>query len=250
MRALAGDLILAFSTLTRLPVPRGDSSAALGNAARSIWAFPLVGALIGGLGAGVLFAAHQSGLYGMLAAGLALAVQIIATGALHEDGLADVADGFGGGRDKASKLKIMSDSHIGAYGVIALLLVLGLRWNAIAALGLAEAVSALIAAGILGRLGIVGLLALIGPAKQTGFGRSVTNPPGSTVVAAVIFGLGLAALLLPPEKSIVIIIVMVLCIGAVAWLARQQIGGTTGDVLGAGEQITETAVLLTLVALT
>ncbi|MHA1164032.1 MAG: adenosylcobinamide-GDP ribazoletransferase [Alphaproteobacteria bacterium] len=247
MHAFGNDLVVAFSTLTRLPMPH---SSGHGRAARSIWVFPLVGAVVGAFGAGVLFAAHQGGLYGMLAAGLALGVQILVTGALHEDGLADVADGFGGGSDKTAKLKIMSDSRIGAYGVIALMLILGLRWNAIAALGLAEAITALIAAAVLGRLAIVGLLALLDPAKAGGFGQTHANPPGGAVAVAAVLGLGLAALLMPPAKSAAIIIVMALSIIGVAWLARRQIGGYTGDVLGAGEQIAETAILLTLVALT
>lgn len=250
MGGFGSDLVLAFSTLTRLPLPRAPDDAEPGHEARSIWAFPLVGVVVGALGAGVLFAAHQGGLYGMLAAGLALGVQILITGALHEDGLADVADGFGGGAGKTAKLRIMRDSRIGAYGVIALILVLGLRWNAIAALGLAEAIAALIAAGVLGRLAIVGLLALLGPARADGFGRTHANPPGAAVAVAAILGLGLALILMPPAKSAAIIIVMVLCIGAMAWLARQQIGGYTGDVLGAGEQMSETAILLTLAALT
>ena len=250
MYALLDDMVLAFSTLTRLPMPRGQDAARHERAARSIWAFPLVGVVVGALGAGVLFAAHQGGLYGMLAAGLALGVQILVTGALHEDGLADMVDGFGGGADKTAKLRIMRDSRIGAYGVIALTLVLGLRWNAIAALGLAEAITALIAAAVLGRLAIVGLLALLGPARQTGLGQTHANPPGAAVAGAAILGLALAALLMPPIKSAAIIIVMVLCIGGMALLAWRQIGGYTGDVLGAGEQVSETAILLSLAALT
>jgi len=250
MGGLGGDLVLAFSTLTRLPVPRPNDDTGFGNAARSIWAFPLIGAIVGAFGAGTLFAAHQAGLYGVLAAGLAVIVQILITGALHEDGLADVADGFGGGSGKAAKLKIMRDSRIGAYGVIALILVLGLRWNAIAALGLAQAISALIVAGILGRLAIVGLLALLKPARAGGFGQTHANPPGAAVAAAAILGLALAALMLPPAKSAAIIIVMALSIISVAWLAHRQIGGYTGDVLGMSEQITETSILLSLVALT
>jgi adenosylcobinamide-GDP ribazoletransferase len=143
----------------------------------------------------------------------------------------------------------MRDSHIGAYGVVALMLILGLRWNAIASLGLAQAIAALVAAGVLGRLAIVGLLALLNPARADGFGQTHSNPPGGAVAVAAILGLGLSALLLPPVKSAAIIIVMVLCIGGVALLARRQIGGYTGDVLGAGEQTAETAILLTLAAL-
>ena len=245
MSALADDLLRAFAILTRLPVAdRGRDTAA-----RCVWAFPLAGGVVGALGAGVLFAAHQAGLYGMLAAGVALAFQIFVTGALHEDGLADVADGFGGGRCKAEKLNIMRDSRIGVYGVIALLLVLGLRWNAIAALGMANAIQALIAAGVLGRVAITVLPILLAPARPSGFGAAIANPPVAALAGAAVLGLGLAFALLPPIQCTAISAVMLACVGLIAWLANRQIGGYTGDVLGACEQVSETAILLTLVAM-
>ena len=245
MGALFDDLLLAFAILTRLPL--ADSGKDAG--ARCVWAFPLAGGVVGALGAGVLFTAHQAGLYGVLAAGLALGVQIVVTGGLHEDGLADVADGFGGGRTTADKLKIMRDSRIGVYGVIALLLVLGLRWNAIAALGLAEAVAALIVSGVLGRPAIVALPALLAPARPSGFGATIANPPVAALAGAVVLGVGLALALLPPLQCAAIIAVMLVCAGLFAWLANRQIGGYTGDVLGACEQVTEMFILLTLVAM-
>ncbi|MCH8240216.1 MAG: adenosylcobinamide-GDP ribazoletransferase [Proteobacteria bacterium] len=245
MAALADDLLRAFAILTRLPVADRGSDAA----GRCVWAFPLAGGVVGALGAGVLFAAHQAGLYGLLAAGVALGAQIFVTGALHEDGLADVADGFGGGRNKADKLKIMRDSRIGVYGVIALILVLGLRWNAIAALGLAEAIVALIAAGVLGRLAIVSLPVLLAPARPSGFGATIANPPAAALAGAVLIGLALTLALLPPIQCAAISAVMLVCAVVFAWLANKQIGGYTGDVLGACEQSCETAILLTLVAM-
>ncbi|MFQ5625312.1 MAG: adenosylcobinamide-GDP ribazoletransferase [Methyloligellaceae bacterium] len=247
MRALLDDVLCAFGVLTRLPLPQRERHEAMQS--RSVWAYPLVGAVVGALGAGVLFAAHQAGLYGMLAAGLALGVQIIVTGGLHEDGLADVADGFGGGRTKADKLEIMRDSRIGAYGVIALILVIGLRWSAIAALGLGEAVAALIVSGVLGRVAIAGLPLLLAPARSSGLGATIANPPVAAVGGAVIIGLGLALALMPLPKFAAIIFVMAVCAAIFARLARQQIGGYTGDVLGACEQVTETAILLTLAAI-
>jgi len=249
MFALLDDLLLAFSTLTRLPLPFMRQVSGNGAGARSIWAFPLVGAVVGALGAGVLFAAHRAGLYGVLAAGLVVALQIFVTGAPHEDGLADVADGFGGGRTRQDKLEIMRDSRIGAYGVIALILVLGLRWSAIAALGLAEAVAALIVSGVLGRLAIAGLPLLLAPARSSGLGATIANPPVAAVGGAVIIGLGLALALMPLPKFAAIIFVMAVCAAIFARLARQQIGGYTGDVLGACEQVSETAILLTLAAI-
>src|SRR4051812_14340659 len=113
------DLIVAATFLTRVPlhaiVQPHDPRASLAQALR---AFPLIGALIG-LAAGLVYAA--AGLLGLapLAAALvAIGASIALTGALHEDGLADCADGFGGGRERDAKLAIMRDSRIGTYGVL------------------------------------------------------------------------------------------------------------------------------------
>ena len=109
---------------------------------RALGWYPVIGALIGLCGALVYAAGTAAGLTSMLAALLTLGVQIALTGALHEDGLADVADGFGGGRDKMAKLAIMRDSRVGSYGVLALIFSVGLRWSALVALADPLAVAA------------------------------------------------------------------------------------------------------------
>ena len=125
LRARATEVQLALMLLTRLPAGRIDPAPTIAAAA---WAFPLAGAVVGVLQALVLIAAIGLGLPMAMAAGLALAAGVLATGGLHEDGLADCADGFGGGRSPARKLEIMRDSRIGSYGALALILGLGLRW--------------------------------------------------------------------------------------------------------------------------
>ncbi len=111
-----------------------DTVAATARGALAAWAYPLVGVVVGGLGAVTGALALWLGLPAPLAAGLVLLAMIAVTGALHEDGLADTADGFWGGWDRARRLEIMKDSQIGSYGVIALILSLGLRWSALGVL--------------------------------------------------------------------------------------------------------------------
>ena len=140
------DTRLAAAFLTRLPLaPEGAGSGkALADAAR---AFPIVGAAVGLAAGAALSVASWLGLHPLACALVGLAVAALVTGALHEDGLADVADGFGGGRTRAAKLKIMRDSRIGAYGVLALVFSVGLRAAALAGLpGPGSAVLALMAA--------------------------------------------------------------------------------------------------------
>ncbi len=249
MRALADDILSAFGLLTRLPLPARDLHEA-SRLSRSVWAYPLVGAVVGALSALVWFAAQLAGLGLGLSAGLALTSQILITGALHEDGLADFADGLGGGGDGAEKLAIMRDSRIGAYGVIALILVLGLRWGGIAGLALHSVLAGLVCSALLGRLGIVALLALLQPARDDGLGALVANPPRRSVMAAFVLGAGLVMAHLPAVTAALALLAFAVAVGVVAVLGKRHIGGYTGDVLGAGEQLSQTGVLLVLAAAT
>ncbi|MBN9268884.1 MAG: adenosylcobinamide-GDP ribazoletransferase, partial [Mesorhizobium sp.] len=124
------DVALGLVFFTRLPLPVFDFRGR--KLADAIWAAPLAGLAVAVIGALTYAVAARLGLASGPAAALALAATVLATGALHEDGLSDVADGFGGGRDRERKLEIMRDSRIGAYGAAALALSLLLRWNALA----------------------------------------------------------------------------------------------------------------------
>ncbi|MDA7947838.1 MAG: adenosylcobinamide-GDP ribazoletransferase [Hyphomicrobiaceae bacterium] len=247
MRTIPVDLLNAFGLLTRLPVPATDAVDP-GTLSRSVWAYPVVGAVVGAIAALVWFAGQLAGLGGGLSAGLALASQVLVTGALHEDGLADFADGLGGGREPDRVLAIMRDSRIGTYGVLALGLVLGLRWGGIADLPLHQVLAGLICAGLLGRLAIVLLLAMLKPARVDGLGVTVASPPKSAIAGAVLLSAGIVFLHLSIVAAGLAFVVAIAAAGGVALLAKRRIGGYTGDVLGAGEQITETAVLITLAA--
>lgn len=249
MRALIDDILSAFRLLTRLPMPGGGPAAAQMRAT-SVWAYPLVGAGVGALSALIWFLAQLAGFGLGLSAGLALTAQVLMTGALHEDGLADFADCLGARGGKQAALAVLRDSRIGTYGVIALVLALGLRWGSIAGLALHSVLAGLICSALLGRLAIVALLALLQPARPDGLGARLANPPRASLVAAMALSLLLVALNLPLLIAAASLLAAALAVAITAILARKHIGGYTGDVLGAGEQLAQTAALLVLAAMT
>jgi adenosylcobinamide-GDP ribazoletransferase len=241
------DILTAAAFLTRLPirVPGGRNLDSLARAAR---AFPIVGAGIGLVG-GLMFAlAMALGLHPLLAAFVTIAATSLLTGALHEDGLADVADGFGGGEDRDAKLRTMRDSRIGSFGVLALILTVILRGGALAALGTPTAVFfALIASHAVSRAFIVAIMNREPLARDDGLAATAGRPSSPGTGWAIGIGIGVALLALGLAAPV--------ALGggvAAAWgmarLARRQIGGYTGDVLGAAQQAVETVVLLAVVA--
>jgi adenosylcobinamide-GDP ribazoletransferase len=243
---LIEELTAAAIFLTRLPIRfDGDMPADLHG--RALGWYPAIGALIGLGGALVYAAGTTAGLTSMVAALLTLGVQIAVTGALHEDGLADVADGFGGGRDKIAKLAIMRDSRLGSYGVLALIFSVGLRWSALVALADPLAVAAaLVVSGALSRAVVPAVYGWLDPARTDGLAAGLGGPPGARVVMASVLGACLAGLVLG-VAALPTLAVAILAGLAVGWTALRQIGGHTGDVLGACQQVVEIAVLLTLV---
>ena len=253
MAGLRADLLAAFQLLTRLPVAAvggwiGGAREAP-DLRRMVWAFPVVGAVVGLAGGLVYWLVQGIGASAMVAAIFALAATALVTGAMHEDGLADMADGFGGGATRERKLEIMRDSRIGSYGVIALVLSLALRIAALTALAESgHAVAGLIAAAILGRAAIIGLMRLLAPARSDGLAAQGARPDDRATVGGLAFALVAALLLLPAGAALAAILAAAVACLAVAWLARRQIGGHTGDVLGAGEQIGECLVLAALAA--
>jgi adenosylcobinamide-GDP ribazoletransferase len=237
-------LAVATRFLTRLPVaapniPLADAAVA----------FPIVGFGIGLAGGAVFWLALAVGLPPLGAGLIALAATVILTGALHEDGLADTADGLGG-RTPQDSIRIMRDSGIGAYGVLAVVFSVGLRASALAALTEPlVAPAALIAAATCSRAAMPAIMRNFRTASDSGVGKSAGTP--RTLDMWVGFGLAalVALVLLGPPAALVALAAAAVAAAVIATLARRRLGGYTGDVLGAVQQACEIAVLLAVVAM-
>lgn len=238
-------IVVAAALLTRLPMPalRKQHYEAQADAA---WAFPVAGLLVGGIAALVGWLALVVGAPTPVAAGLILAAQIMTTGAMHEDGLADTADGLWGGWTRDRRLEIMKDSAIGTYGVLALILSVGLRWAALAAL-ISGGLTVVIAAAAFSRGVLPVLMAALPAARPGGLSRQVGAPGRLVAGVALALGMGLAGMLSGWDASYGMMLGGVGVVG-IALLARAKIGGQTGDILGAAQQMAETLFLLGILA--
>jgi adenosylcobinamide-GDP ribazoletransferase len=243
---LVADLTTSVVFCTRLPIAQRGPEA--GAVERASWAFPLAGALVGTFGGLIYWIAHRLGVPPSLAAGLALIATLVLTGALHEDGLADTADGFGGGNGREAKLAIMHDSRIGTYGTCALVSSIVLRWSAVAAIARPHAVVlALFCSHAAARAILPAFMLLVPPARKDGLSFNAGRPAWESSAIAVIFGLIALAVALGPAAAIAVLLLLAAGVGT-AWLSMRQIGGQTGDVLGALEQVAESLILLVAVA--
>lgn len=231
---------------TRLPLPSlRDSTADDWRRAATYFPFAgwVVGAAVGAVAWSASFVLPEN-----VAAGLALAVGALLTGAMHEDGFADVCDGFGGGTTRERTLEIMRDSRIGAFGAVGLLLLVGLRWHALAALPAAHVIGAAIAAAALSRAASISLLASLDYARTEGKARPVVSRLRAPRVAfALILG-ALPLLLLPATWAWCVVALLIVRACAALWFHR-RIGGYTGDCLGAVQQVGEVVTLVVFIAL-
>ncbi|OIM91734.1 adenosylcobinamide-GDP ribazoletransferase, partial [Bradyrhizobium elkanii] len=179
---------------------------------------------------------------------LALGGSALLTGALHEDGLADVADGFGGGRDVAAKLEIMRDSRLGTYGALALVVSFAAKLAALATIPNGLVVQSLISAHALGR-GVLPWIAISLPyARKDGLAANAGKPDGAIAAVAAGLALLIAVLALPFGSALLAALAAGASALIMALVAKRQIGGQTGDVLGGAEQVAETAILVLLAA--
>ncbi len=237
-------LVAAIRFLTRVPMP-GRATRVEDIAAGVGW-FPLVGAMVGGATAGI-FALGMRVWPAPLAGAVAVGCGLMITGGFHEDGATDAMDGLGGGWTRERVLEIMKDSRIGAYGAMALWVLLAVRWSALVALD-RRALWALPLAMVWGRWSISALMGLLPPvapglAKEVG-GEMRWGPflGATTILLAANFlcrglpGLGRAAL------------AALGTLGLWALYLKRRLGGQSGDLLGAGNQLVEAAALLALVA--
>lgn len=238
------NLAAAVSFLTRIPVRLREEPS---MTAAVPW-FPVVGA-----GVGMIVGAIAAGMAELVpmpvAAAVAVLVGVLVTGAFHEDGLADVADAFAGGWTVEQRLRILKDPLHGSYGVAALCGTIVLRIVALASLGPAAAFAGAVAAHTLGRGAAVGLMGTVRVATAGGLGAdyarslprrsAVIGVAASVAITAVAAGWWVAVLVAVAAASAAV----------VGWLAIRKIGGVTGDVLGAAEQVAECAVLVAVTAL-
>lgn len=236
------DVAICVVFFTRLPMVEFEArDRKLGDA---IWAAPLAGFLVAIIGAFILTLASAFGVPRWPAAALALAGTMLATGCLHEDGLADVADGFGGGKTPERKLEIMHDSRLGTYGAAALMTSILIRWSALVAIGPSvDLLCALIAAHVGSRAVFAPLIRDTPLATQSGLAGTVG--PVSRQSVRLALGLGCAGLLfLGFWGAIWAAIFAAVTVFAFRALCIRQIGGLNGDTLGAAQQFAEIAILV------
>ncbi len=240
----------AAALLTILPVPeRWQRKAAWPRAMRAL---PVIGALVGFLSGLVAWLAQLVGLSVSISAVLALLAGVVLTGALHEDGLADVADALGGDTRKR-RLEILRDVHAGTFAILALVFAIALQATALTTLlrhGAGQALAALVAAHMLSRTAVVVMARRLPPAREEGMGHGVARPGASAgmIAAPVAFFLLLFAFG-PLAAFLTLFLAIVVAEGGMEWLARKHFGGQTGDVLGATEVLGRTIALLALAAM-
>jgi adenosylcobinamide-GDP ribazoletransferase len=252
LRNALRDLLACLRFFSRLPLPATGDPHAAPDLARLARMVPVAGAVLGAIGALALGFAEALALPPLVSATLAIGVLVLVAGALHEDGLADVADGFGGGTTRERKLEIMRDSRVGAFGAAALALALMLRIAALAALidqGRGAA-AALILAGAASRAFALLPLALLPPARTDGVGAGAGRLEAGHALAvgivASVFAIVLGIAALGFWHAILALILALAAALGVTRIARRQIGGQTGDVAGAAQQLAEIACLIGL----
>lgn len=230
--------------MSRIPV-RVDTERATSRSARATWAYPLAGAILGAVAGTVAWGLGSLGLPPMIQAIGALTTSVIITGAMHEDGLADSADGLWGGWTTERRLEIMKDSRTGAYGVIAIALSLIWRTALLSiVIGASNPILLLAALGALSRSAMAPLMAFLPNARKSGLSSAVGAPSRLTAIASAALGLVIAWPILGPIPC------LIAGLTALFWaaIAIRKIGGQTGDILGASQQLTEITALIALAA--
>jgi len=241
------DILLALSTLSRLPV-RVDHTQAANRGVNMVWAFPLVGAVIGLIASGVAAALQALFLPSGFLAALILATMIACTGAMHEDGLADTFDGLWGGFTPERRLEIMKDSRIGVYGMLALCLMVLAQWSLLEPLSATTLIGPLIVTATLSRLAMVWAMWLLPNARQDGLSASFGRPDFSYVAIATLLALGIAVISLGWVGLLIALVALgtALPILLIAWY---KIEGQTGDILGASQKFAELGALIAIISI-
>ncbi len=270
LRSILHDTKASILFLSRIPLPIEQKESTQLDFEKICYSFPLAGLMISIPAAFVLWGSSALPLSPSTSALLAIVTLLFTTGALHEDGLADVADGFWGGTSKKQKLDIMRDSSVGTYGALALILSIGLKVSLLAALiselGSITASLLFIAVASLSRFSILQLWNALPPARQKtrvqaenssaakknrqGLSVEYGSPDISSMKLGMIYCLPAAMIILLTQGLVSFmasIIVAFLVIAAFTRLTEQHIQGHTGDTLGATQQLSELGLLFSLV---
>jgi adenosylcobinamide-GDP ribazoletransferase len=245
---LLQDLKVAALFLTRFPVHVG-ANVSMRDLASAVYAFPLMGAAVGLLGGLGFTAASWAGLPSLPASLIAIVVMILVTGALHEDGLADTADGLGAGADRERALAIMRDSRIGSFGAIALVVALLARLMALAPMWDPKLVTAVLVGGAMTSRALMPVVMMLQPsAKAVGLAAEAGRPEPFRVMVGSFVAIGAVVLLLPLDRALpALVAAAAAALLLAAWLGR-RFGGCTGDTLGAVQQVAEVAFLFAVVS--
>ena len=219
----------------------GLAAAALG--------FPLVGLVVGVTGAIIFVIANALGLPQFASALLAVAATALVTGGLHESGLANAVDGLISAKDRDGMLHVMRESHLDKFGVLALIFIIGLKIAAIEILSPGAAAASLVAAEVAGRSVLPIVLMLVPPARTEGLSFQAGQPSKEDAALTLLLGGALVLLMLGIGVGLLSIIIIAAICALMARITIVRLGGHTGDVLGAIEQVTTAAVLLTAAAM-
>ena len=241
------DLKVALLFLTRLPI-QVDGAVTMRDLAAAVYAFPLVGAVIGLLAGLAYWITLQLSLPALPAALIAIVTMLLLTGALHEDGLADTADGLGG-RDRARALEIMADSRIGSFGALALMVSLLARLIALAPMWDPRQVAMVLVGAAMASRAVMPVVMLLQPsARGDGLAAATGRPEPVRVMLGCFLAIGVTVMLLPlPVAVPALVASAAFSLLVAAWLGR-RLGGCTGDTLGAVQQVAEIAFLFAIVS--
>lgn len=241
------NFLLTLAFFTRIPLPNAfgkkiDHDASLTEA---IAFFPVIGLLIGIILAGVWLGVSAF-VPPLVAAGLTIGIGLLITGALHEDGFADCADGLGATPDRDKALEIMRDSRVGAYGALALVWTIGIRWVALASLAPIAGAFALVIAHAGSRSAIIIAMRWADYARPEGLGKLASGEASnSNLIIAFVTAITIALVLGQISGIIALAAGLLLAWAFLVYLTR-RLGGYTGDGLGAMQQISEISILIVL----
>lgn len=242
------DILLSLSFLTRIPISKDLLFER--NLMDAAWSFPLIGALVGFLGGMVALLLSYFNISPIIISFTTIGAIILLTGGLHEDGLADTADGFGSNKHPEDKIKIMRDSQIGVYGTLALIIAISVKAVALSELihndQFFTCIIALIVSGALSRSTIVGIAFFLEKASETGLAHFAGKPRANVVGICFLISILLCIFLLPLTKVLAMILLSIVTTVVIGFLSKKQINGYTGDILGTTQILSETALLIYL----